>query len=554
MIGPTTELDPIQAPRPVIYVEPGLPGELLATLEQFGRAEVRDYATDAAARADPAVLAFVGTSAPPPGYGSLRVGLLTWVPVTAHGRFERTVSRDALRALLEGRVTDWSQLGGDPGPVSLVVDVDTGQSAARALRVDIRRLPAPEPASPVSLVATPTRPRVISVPDSARTVELVRQNRAAIGLVPPRALSLDVRTLAVDGCSVLSGLEPCDGLTAPVWLSVRMDASSVETAAMMRDLRTTMAVVEPRGTRLTAAGDIIIGRKVDERVVALRDYLSPFREVAPELRSADITVANVEMAMSDRITPSHDWKTYTFGTSTRAVEGLKYAGLDAVSLANNHSMNSGQAAFIDTLTTLDRAGIRYFGGGRNDAEAHRPAVVSSNGVRYAFLGYDDVSGAAFAAGKTTPGDAMLEPARVVADIRAVRQSADVVVPYFHWGAEYTLEPTVRQRAVARAAVDAGAALVLGSHPHWVQGVEAYHGALIVYSLGNFVFDQDWSVETQQGVVVRTLWLGTRLASFDLLPVRIYDLHQPRFLAPDQGEGRAILQRVWRASERYLGQR
>ena len=95
------------------------------------------------------------------------------------------------------------------------------------------------------------------------------------------------------------------------------------------------------------------------------------------------------------------------------------------------------------------------------------------------------------------------------------------------------------------------ALVLGSHPHWVQSVEIYSGALIAYSLGNFVFDQNWSTETQQGLVVRTLWIGGRLASFDLLPVRIYDLHQPRFLPLEQGEGRAILQRVWRASERYL---
>ena len=150
----------------------------------------------------------------------------------------------------------------------------------------------------------------------------MKANRAALGLVPLRALSPEVRALAVDGCSVLSAREPCAGLSVTVWLGIRADASDVEEASLTRDLRAAMAPLDPPAVRLVAAGDIIIGRKVDERIVALRDYLSPFRQVAPELESADITVADVEMPMSDRITPSHDWKTFTFGTSTKAVEGL----------------------------------------------------------------------------------------------------------------------------------------------------------------------------------------------------------------------------------------
>jgi poly-gamma-glutamate capsule biosynthesis protein CapA/YwtB (metallophosphatase superfamily) len=122
----------------------------------------------------------------------------------------------------------------------------------------------------------------------------------------------------------------------------------------------------------------------------------------------------------------------------------------------------------------------------------------------------------------------------------------VVIPFFHWGAEYTNRPTERQRRIARAAVEAGAALVLGSHAHWVQAVEFYEGGFIAYGLGNFVFDQDWSVETTQGVILQTSFVDGRLASVRFRPVEIRDLHQPRFV--DRRTGRRILDRMFDVSD------
>ena len=138
-----------------------------------------------------------------------------------------------------------------------------------------------------------------------------------------------------------------------------------------------------------------------------------------------------------------------------------------------------------------------------------------------------------------PGLAPLDLPTVVADIRAAREVADVVVPYFHWGMEYTLDPTARPAGGgARRRRTPGASLVLGSHPHWVQSVEFYRGAFIAYSLGNFVFDQDWSIETQQGVIVRSAWRNGALVAVDLRPIDIQDLHAAAaiLLTVDRGGG------------------
>jgi poly-gamma-glutamate synthesis protein (capsule biosynthesis protein) len=130
-----------------------------------------------------------------------------------------------------------------------------------------------------------------------------------------------------------------------------------------------------------------------------------------------------------------------------------------------------------------------FGGGRNLAEAHRPHWIERNGIRIAVLGYNEFKPRAFEAGATTPGIAWSEDSQVVADIRAARAAgADLVIPFMHWGWERERQPTDRQRQLARTMIDAGADVVVGGHPHVTQGVDTYKGKLIVYSLGNFVFD------------------------------------------------------------------
>ena len=235
---------------------------------------------------------------------------------------------------------------------------------------------------------------------------------------------------------------------------------------------------------LIFAGDVMLDDGPG-RVVA--DGRDPLAAVAPLLAGADYRIANLECPVATIGTPL-DNKIYSFRAHPRVLSVLQ-GRFDAVSLANNHSGDYGQAAFAETMALLDGAGIRRFGGGRNLVEAHAPLWIERKGLRIAVLGYNEFKPRVFEAGANHPGIAWSEDSHVIADIRAARKAgADLVIPFMHWGWEREPKPSARQRALARRMIDAGAAAVVGGHPHVTQGAELYRGRPIVYSLGNFVFD------------------------------------------------------------------
>ena len=194
------------------------------------------------------------------------------------------------------------------------------------------------------------------------------------------------------------------------------------------------------------------------------------------MRDADYTLGNLECALSD-LGQAYVGKNYAFRAAPAAIEVLK-GRFDAMSVANNHSGDYGPAAFLDTLGRLENAGIRGFGGGANLAEAHAPLWIERQGLRIAVLTYDEFKPRSFEAG------------------------ADLIVPFMHWGWEREAKPSARQRQLARRMIDAGADLVVGSHPHVTQTVEYHRGKLIVYSLGNFVFDGFAMPQARQGWLLR----------------------------------------------------
>ncbi len=243
-----------------------------------------------------------------------------------------------------------------------------------------------------------------------------------------------------------------------------------------------------RPLRLYAVGDVNLGDRVG---TAISTYGAsyPWRSVAPDLRRADIAIANLECAVSNRGTPASG-KQYTFRGAPSSLRAMAdYAGIDIVSLANNHSLDYGRIAFADTISFARRFGLRVIGGGRDLGMARRPRILTRGGLRVAFLGYSDVRPLGFDAGPTWSGTAPAFPSYIAADVRSARRNgADAVVVYFHWGIERSLVPTSRQRALAGVAFDAGATVVLGAHPHVLQPRETPRpGRLVAWSLGNFVF-------------------------------------------------------------------
>lgn len=270
--------------------------------------------------------------------------------------------------------------------------------------------------------------------------------------------------------------------------------------------------------RLLFAGDIMLDDGPGRVVAAGRDPLASFAGV---LADADYRIGNFETPIANGGKALEN-KIVVFRAKP-AVAPLLSRYFDAVSVANNHSGDYGKAAFLETLGHLDRAGVRRFGGGRNLADAHAPLWIEKNGLRIAVLGYNEFKPRAFEAGPDTPGIAWSEDDHVIDDIRAARAAgADIVIPFMHWGWERETEPCERQRVFARRLIDAGADLVVGGHPHVTQGAEYYRGRLIVYSLGNFVFDGFDFPEAQHGWVLRLTLDRQGLRAWDTVVAHMDD--------------------------------
>lgn len=250
------------------------------------------------------------------------------------------------------------------------------------------------------------------------------------------------------------------------------------------------AAPQENGTALLAfAGDVMFS---DEY---LKEYdQSGISAIADEnmlshMQNADLFILNEEFPFSRRGEPMAD-KQFTFRTDPKYVSILKELGTDIVTLANNHALDYGRTAFEDTLETLDQAGIQRIGGGYSISEASAPAVCTVNGQRFAIFGATRVSPSAdWYAGESQSGlFQTYDPAKLNSAIQEARKSCDHVIVFVHWGIEKNETPEEYQRSLARGYIDAGADLVVGCHPHVLQGFEYYKGVPIIYSLGNYLFD------------------------------------------------------------------
>jgi poly-gamma-glutamate synthesis protein (capsule biosynthesis protein) len=265
------------------------------------------------------------------------------------------------------------------------------------------------------------------------------------------------------------------------------------------------------------------------------------------IRRADVAVVNLEGPAPDD--PVHRMYGLVFTMDPRLLAGVRRAGVDVVSLANNHIRNDGSSGVRQTLRNLDEAGLRHFGAGRDLAAARRPAWFTAAGTRIVLLGYNG-NGTAANATANRAGAAPLTLKVLRADLRAARRAgADVVVVLPHWGAEYTDRVTAQQRTFGREALEAGADMVLGNHSHWAGPIGIRSGdRLVVYSMGDLLFDLNHDERTQEAFLVETTFAGDRLVQVALHPTVIVDQAQLNLLAP-AGGGSRLLRSVQAASQR-----
>jgi len=287
-----------------------------------------------------------------------------------------------------------------------------------------------------------------------------------------------------------------------------------------------------------AVGDILLGRSLGGQMETSGDYALPLRNVADELKRADIAVGNLEGPFCAE--PPYPRTGMTFRVPPRGIESLAFAGFDVMSLANNHAVDGGDACVTFSRAHLAGAGIAAVGAGANFEEAHAPAILTRRGVRFAFLGYTyaDRNDSPGAKGAAVAGR---NPEHVRRDVAAALRRADAVIVVLHDGAEYTRSVASVTAEFARAAIDVGAVAVFGHHPHVPQRIEPYRHGWIFYSLGNFVFQQNSPPAVKHALMARLTFSGAQIVRVEALPAVIEFHSQPRPATP--AESRTILEPI-----------
>ena len=360
-------------------------------------------------------------------------------------------------------------------------------------------------------------------PDPSRRRRLTRKQRLRRarlrGLLALCVLVAVVVLVAVAVARLTSGSEAATGTPAAGGSSGSGGRSAQAGGSSGGSTAEPSAAASAAPVRVVSGGDVMTDRNV-KSYISQHGPDAVLTGIAPQMQAGDTGFVNLEGSLATVGSPNTA-KDYTFEGPPAMAKALKRAGIGVVTVANNHAVDYGTAALMAGIRTLEKAGVLVAGGGKDFDAAHAPAILTTaSGATIGFLGYDDVIWPGFMATSTRPGiaQAVTDMDRVVRDVKGLRKRVDYVVVGFHWGFEYTHYPIEQQTSEAHAVIDAGADLVIGHHPHVLQGFETYKGALIAYSLGDLVFDH-YSVETGQTVLVDAVITPTGVKA-TLIPVYV----------------------------------
>ena len=263
---------------------------------------------------------------------------------------------------------------------------------------------------------------------------------------------------------------------------------------------------KPVTTEIILGGDVMLGRTVMSTSLSKNDPTYPFHKVVGTLQLADLVFVNLENPFVTNCPPHSDG--LIFCADPAMVEGLKYANIDAVTLANNHTRNYGQAGLDETLSLLTSKGIL--------ATNSNLVTTTINGLTFGLLGFNFLD--------ITPAESDF------ALIQTSSKKVDVLIVSLHWGNEYQAHPSSNQKEIAQRVIASGADVLVGHHPHWVEDIEYVNGKPVYYSLGNFVFDQMWSENTRKGLLVKlTFDKKGEIISEEFLPTYMREWSQPEFV-------------------------
>jgi poly-gamma-glutamate synthesis protein (capsule biosynthesis protein) len=285
--------------------------------------------------------------------------------------------------------------------------------------------------------------------------------------------------------------------------------------------------------KMIAVGDIMLSRAVEQKMIEYNDYKYPFLETAEITNKMDIVFGNLEATIIEgRVIKSGEM---IFRADPKSIIGLKLAGFNILNLANNHIMNFGKSGLESTIRNLDENNILHIGAGIGEEKIYKSVIRDVKGIKFAFLGFTYNSDQRKSSGGEVYGVADMEIEKMKESVEKAKSENDIVIVSMHAGTEYKISSSYFQENFARNAIDAGADLIIGHHPHVVQNVEKYKEGYILYSLGNFVFDQMWSNETRLGAIAEIIFKDKKVDSINFIPVKIYDYSQPAILEGKEAE-------------------
>ena len=458
-----------------------------------------------------------------------------FVPVRRFWSAQRDIGLEEVRAAVEGRSADIKRV---------VIASDDPSELWAALEV--------EPAESTIVVETVREVK-----------QALDRSKRTLGLVPAARVRPDTRALSVDGVALYGGARTDDVAS---WSLMGVDVGK-------------QRAFDPAATwTMIAGGDVMLDREpyrkaviegkgadwlwdggyaeITSRTCCTKDggpaittrRVGPKGAVRELLSGADIAVVNHEApAPNDH---SYHPGGLVFTVDPDLLPGLADAGIDVISLANNHIRNAGSKGVRQTMRNARKAGLPTFGAGADEERARRPWCTDQGETRVCLLGYNEVNALVHAVRDGRAGAAELVSADVKRDIRALRRDgADVIVVWPHWGAEYVTTTEAKQRRWAREMIRAGADVVLGNHSHVTGPIGFIDGAPVLYSLGNLVFDLPRFEQTEEGVLVELTFHGSRLAQVELHPTVIHDRAQLHLLERD-GDGAVVIRRMRGASRAF----
>ena len=389
---------------------------------------------------------------------------------------------------------------------------------------------------------------------SGAVLEQVSRTPEAVGLIPWDEVTPQVKALSVDGASLLQ-----PGVATPEGYPLASGSTTVPDSEELRSVVVGGDIVLDRGQPFAVFEE---GRGInfplDGGYAAITDRTlvpNPYNEsdlvyqfeaerlggggeVREYLKGADLTLANFENPVLENATYHPDAP--TFNGDLRLLPILEGAGIDGVTLANNHILDAGFPGLEETFGHLQEAGISYAGAGPDLDASREPMTFDLGGITVGVLSYQGVPSYEWAwASEDSPGTAPLQEELMTEDIERLRPEVDLIIVMPHWGVEYTAPPEPEQVELAHALVDAGADLVVGGHAHWPKGIEVYEGKQIFYGTGNFLFDQSLSEETSTGIFAEVTLYGDRIVQAQPVPFIILDRSQPNLLVREPPSDRAL---------------